>query len=40
LEAFIGKASKGEVVVFLLQILGNTAYGSLQFARRVKFDEK
>jgi len=40
LEAFIGKAPKGEVVVFILRILGNTAYGSLRLARRVKYDEK
>jgi hypothetical protein len=39
-EAFIGKASKGEVVVFLLRTLGNAAYGSLRLARRVTFDEK
>jgi hypothetical protein len=39
-EAFIGKASKGEVVVFLLRTLGNAAYGSLRIALWVIFDEK
>jgi len=39
-EAFIGKASKGEIVGVLLRILGNAAYESLRLALRVKFDEK
>jgi hypothetical protein len=29
-ETFIGKASKGEGVVFLLRTLSNEAYGSLR----------
>jgi hypothetical protein len=40
LEAFIGKASKGEVVVLSSRILGNVAYGSLRLALWAKFNKK
>ena len=40
LEAFIGKASKGEDVAFLLRTLSNAAYGSFRLALWVKFDGK
>ena len=40
LEAFIGKASKGDVVVCYFEPLGNAAYGSLRLAPWVKFDDE